>query len=364
MSKVKIIIVTQTYPPRTGGMQSVMQGLAKKLSEFYQVIVLPDHLVPKKEKSKNSALEIKTFPLPKFLRNFYKKIYIKKVIRKDTLLICDSWKSVFAIPINIKNKIIVLAHGQEYLDPRKIEKINLALSRASILISNSSFTKNLAKNVLNGSKLKHIVIPPTYFMDKSPARFKKTKNIIPNLLTLTRIDIRKGITQTMEALSILKKQKKIKEFIWHIAGSGPELDNLKKLSHLLDLKKEIKFNGWVNDFEKNKLFKKSDIFVMPSYKYKRSIEGFGIVYVEAAKYGIPSICGKDSGASDFVKNNVSGWVVDPLDLNALKKVLIDAINFPSKSREKGKVSKNKYINNFNGHIAFQLFLDTIKKINR
>ena len=83
--------------------------------------------------------------MPKFLRNFYKKIYIKKVIRKDTLLICDSWKSVFAIPINIKNKIIVLAHGQEYLDPRKIDKINLALSRASILISNSSFTKNLAK---------------------------------------------------------------------------------------------------------------------------------------------------------------------------------------------------------------------------
>ena len=364
MSKVKIIIVTQTYPPRIGGMQSVMQGLAKKLSEFYQVIVLPDHLVPKKEKSKNSALEIKTFPLPKLLRNFYKKFYIRKIIKKDTLLICDSWKSVFAIPTNIKNKIIVLAHGQEYLDPRKVDKINIALSRSSILISNSRFTKNLAKNVLHGSKLKHIVIPPTYFMDKSPARFKKTKNIIPNLLTLTRIDIRKGISQTMEALSILKKQKKIKEFIWHIAGSGPELANLKKLSLLLDLKKEIKFKGWVTDFEKNKLFKKSDIFVMPSYKNKRSIEGFGIVYVEAAKYGIPSICGEDSGASDFVKNNVSGWVVNPLDLNALKRVLIDAINFPTKSRQKGKTSKNKYINNFNGHITFKLFLDAIKKINR
>ena len=65
-----------------------------------------------------------------------------------------------------------------------------------------------------------------------------------------------------------------------------------------------------------------------------------------------------------MKNNVSGWVVNPLDLNALKKVLIDAINFPTKSRQKGKASKNKYINNFNGHIAFKLFLDTIKKINR
>ena len=364
MPKVKIIIVTQTYPPRTGGMQSVMKGLAKKLSEFYQVTVLPDHLVPKKEKSKNSSLEINTFPLPKLLRNLYKKIYISKIINKDTILICDSWKSVFAIPANIKNKIIVLAHGQEYLDPSKADKINSALLRSSILISNSRFTKNLAKNVINGSKLKHIIIPPTYYMDKSPARFKKTKNIIPNLLTLTRIDSRKGIAQTMEALSTLKKQKKIKKFIWSIAGSGPELDNLKKLSYLLDLKKEIKFYGWVNNLEKNKLFKKSDIFIMPSYRDKRSIEGFGIVYVEAAKYGIPSICGKDSGASDFVKNNISGWVVNPLDLNALKKVLIDAINVPTKSREMGKASKNKYINNFNGHIAFKLFLDTIKKINK
>ena len=85
------------------------------------------------------------------------------------------------------------------------------VKRKSLQISMESYgiQENLAKNVLNGSKLKHIVIPPTYFMDKSPARFKKTKNIIPNLLTLTRIDIRKGITQTMEALSILKKQKKI-----------------------------------------------------------------------------------------------------------------------------------------------------------
>ena len=53
-----------------------------------------------------------------------------------------------------------------------------------------------------------------------------------------------------------------------------------------------------------------------------------------------------------------------IDLNELKKVLIDAIYFPTKSRQKGKASKNKYINNFNGDIAFKLFLDTIKKINR
>lgn len=362
MAKVKIIIVTQTYPPRIGGMQSVMKGLAKKLSKYYQVTVLADHKVPRKEQEEGLALEIVSFPVPKVLRNFFKKIYISKLVNKETLLVCDSWKSVLAIPPNIKNNIIVLAHGQEYLDQRKINKINSVLSRATILVSNSKLTKNLAKKILLQPKLRHIIIPPTYLMDKNPVSFIKNKNKIPNLLTLTRIDIRKGIRQTMEALFSLKKQKKIKDFIWHIAGNGPELDNLKKLSHSFGLEKEIKFYGWISDFEKNKLFKKSDIFVMPSYKDKKSIEGFGIVYVEAAKYGIPSICGEDSGARDVVKQNISGWIVNPLDLKSLKKVLIDAINNPNKYRKMGKAAKSEYIKNFNGHKAFNLFHETIRKI--
>ena len=49
----------------------------------------------------------------------------------------------------------------------------------------------------------------------------------------------------------------------------------------------------ISDNLKNALIARSNIFVMPSIKHKTSVEGFGIAYIEAAQYGIPSLGGKD-----------------------------------------------------------------------
>ena len=43
---MRFIIVTQTFPPRIGGMQNVMGSLARKLSLVNETIVLPDHKIP------------------------------------------------------------------------------------------------------------------------------------------------------------------------------------------------------------------------------------------------------------------------------------------------------------------------------
>ena len=42
---MKYIIITQTFPPRTGGMQTVMTAIAKRLSTLEKTIVFPDHFV-------------------------------------------------------------------------------------------------------------------------------------------------------------------------------------------------------------------------------------------------------------------------------------------------------------------------------
>ena len=49
---------------------------------------------------------------------------------------------------------------------------------------------------------------------------------------------------------------------------------------------------------------------MPSIIHKKSVEGFGISYVEAAQYGIPSIGGKDGGAPDAIKDKETGIICD------------------------------------------------------
>merc|ERR1711991_1273918 len=71
----------------------------------------------------------------------------------------------------------------------------------------------------------------------------------------------------------------------------------------------------ISDDLKNALVAQSNIFVMPSIIHKTSVEGFGIAYVGAAQYGIPSLGGKDGGASDAIDNDKTGLICDGNNLD-------------------------------------------------
>ena len=68
-------------------------------------------------------------------------------------------------------------------------------------------------------------------------------------------------------------------------GDGDEGNNLLKLRKTLGLEKNVEFIFKSTEQEKVALLEQSDIFVMPSVIYKKSVEGFGISYIEAASYG-------------------------------------------------------------------------------
>ena len=77
---------------------------------------------------------------------------------------------------------------------------------------------------------------------------------------------------------------------------------------------------WVKniDFDlKISLIAESNLFLMPSRIEKKSVEGFGISFVEAASYGIGSIGGKDGGASDAIDHNKTGLICNGSDLNSI-----------------------------------------------
>ena len=88
------------------------------------------------------------------------------------------------------------------------------------------------------------------------------------------------------------------------------LINIKELTKELDLGTQVMFFKDIGDDLKNALIAKSNIFVMPSIIHKKSVEGFGIAYVEAAQYGVASLGGKDGGASDAIKHDKTGLICD------------------------------------------------------
>ena len=109
-------------------------------------------------------------------------------------------------------------------------------------------------------------------------------------------------------------------------GDGDERKNLEKLRKELGLEKNVELIFSSTEQEKVGLLEQSDVFVMPSVVYKKSVEGFGITYIEAASYGKPSIGGIYGGEGDAIKSGVTGYLCNGNDLNAIYDTLLKILS--------------------------------------
>ena len=105
-------------------------------------------------------------------------------------------------------------------------------------------------------------------------------------------------------------------------GDGDERKNLEKLIKELSLENYVKLIFKSTEQEKVGLLEHSNVFVMPSVVYKKSVEGFGITYMEAASYGKPSIGGIYGGEADAIQNGKTGYLCNGNDLSAIYETLI------------------------------------------
>ena len=257
-------------------------------------------------------------------------------------MIADHWKSIELI--NTSKKKVCLIHSKEInfkkgsFSNRRIIK---AFKNVDQIVANSQFTKNLAIEIgLDESKI--VVINPGVFptnkFDKSTIKeaekILKDKN--PRLITVSRFDKRKNHEKIIMALRNLKQI--YPKITYTCIGYGDEEENIKSLVKELQLDDQVTFLKNISQDLKNALVYKSNVFVMPSIIHKTSVEGFGIAYVEAAQLGIPSIGGKDGGASDAIKHNETGIICDG---NSLEDIYssIDLILKNNSYLEMGKKAK-------------------------
>ena len=100
-------------------------------------------------------------------------------------------------------------------------------------------------------------------------------------------------------------------------GDGEEKKDLIILVKELKIENEVVILDKIDQKLKVALIKNSNLFLMPSIIVKKSVEGFGISFVEAASYGVGSIGGKDGGASDAIDNNKTGLICDGENINSI-----------------------------------------------
>ena len=250
--------------------------------------------------------------------------------------------------IKTNKKKVCLIHSKE-INHEKGTNLNKrvlnVLNNVEVVVSNSKFTKNLAiKNGVDENKI--IVINPGVepVQELNKQSLEKVENLLryktPRLITVSRYDKRKNHEKVIMAIRNLKQI--YPNIIYLCIGHGEEEENIKKLVEELDLKEQVMFFKDISNELKNSLIAKSNVFVMPSIIHKKSVEGFGIAYVEAAQYGIPSIGGVDGGAADAIDHKRTGLICDGNNLDAIYSS-INSILENNKYLEYGKAAKENSV---------------------
>ena len=318
------IVVTRTFPPEVGGMQNLMWGLTNSLSKHYMIKVFADYHVQHQNYDKSVSFSIQRVGGIKLLRKYRKAYLVNEFIKKNKNIkgiIADHWKSLELIKTDKKK--ICLIHSKEINYDKGTysnKRILKVLNNVDHIVSNSKYTKDLAINCgVNSDKIKVINpgIDSVKEIDKKMLNEAEMllKNKNPRLITVSRLDKRKNHEKIIMALRNLKQI--YPNIIYTCIGHGKEEENIKTLVKELNLDQQFLFFKGISQDLKNALVSKSNLFVMPSIIYKKSVEGFGIAFVEAAQYGISSIGGKDGGASDAIEDGKSGKICDGNNLDEI-----------------------------------------------
>ncbi len=336
-----------------------MTGMADAMAKRgIEVLVLADgktHETDHKQKYK-----IKRFTGWKPLRRLAKAKYLEKICNSKNVkaVYADSWKSIEYLK-KYKKKILVLAHGTEIpkqywtimLDLMRFKKNRIINSYRGVhrILANSSYTKDLMQASLKiDTNLIKIIHPGIDVYDDFITKEdeKNVNKIIgknsPVITTLARVEERKGHMFILNALTEVKE--KFPKVIYLIAGKGPYLENIKKITKEKNLEKNVKFLGWITEPEKSLILKKSDLFVMTPTTVGESVEGFGMAYIDASFHGVASIGSDSGGVSDAILNNKTGIICE----SGNQKMITEKILFLLENKElrqdmgaKGKIRANE-----------------------
>ena len=350
-----IIILTQCFPPTIGGIENLLENLSIELSKTYKVLVLADDHDKKNDNYYDSKhdtnLVIKRISGIKFFRKRKKLTELKKLLSSNKVshVIGDSWKS-FELTIDTLNSqsipSICLAHGNELIIKNSSKKIRVVsiLNKVKHIVTNSNFTARLIKNIGITNQNITCIYPGANNTIHLNEENISNINGQPVITTLARLEKRKGHAYILSVVARLKLE--YPNILYIIAGSGVELENLKKITLELDIVKNIIFLGDINENQKKYVFKNTNLMVMPTLdeSNKNSIEGFGIAYLEAAYYGIPSIASKVGGTPEAVIHNETGIIIS--DMSELYYSIKDLLANKLKLDELGKKAKSRAENHF------------------
>lgn len=344
----KILLVTDNFLPHYGGSRVYYYHLCKNLG-FDKISVLTNLTPGWKEFDKVQNFKIyrvdlsESENLRKLRLQQLKPVFLllKKgfeIIRREDIKVLHCGEP---LPTGFVGYLLSKISGIPYLiyihdepfgsESRYQPKIKKFLCKsADKIICACSFSKQRLLDEDFNTEHLSVVTPG---VDLNMFKPKNDKQILRKhsvsgkkiLLTVGRIEEHKGHDYVIKSLP--KVLEKIPNLIYMIAGKGGFEIELKYLVKKMKLSKYVKFLGYVRDKELPLYYAASDLFILLNRPIaNEEKEGFGMVFLEASACGTPVIGGKRGGTKDSIIDNVTGFRIDPKNVELISKTIIKILS--------------------------------------
>ena len=225
-------------------------------------------------------------------------------------------EGLVALPLArlIFRPVVIYAHGEELTTwghGAKYRAMRFALRRCDRVIANSEFTRDeLVKMGVLAERIS--LIYPGVDIDRfrpglQCSDLRTSLGLTPNhklLLSVGRLQRRKGFDQVIHALPALLKSGL--DVHYAIIGIGADRDYLAALAAELGMSQRVHLLGHVSEEDLPRWLNACDVFAMPNREINGDTEGFGMVFIEAAACGKPSVAGIAGGTAAAVVDGETG----------------------------------------------------------
>jgi phosphatidyl-myo-inositol dimannoside synthase len=344
------LIVTNDFPPRQGGIQSFVHGLATRLAQGTVTVYAPAW----KGATEFDARQ----PFPVIRHPTSLMLPVPAVSRRAASIArehgCDAVLFGAAAPLGLitpalrragVTRAVALTHGHEAGwaalpgARRLLRRIGDEVDVVTYL--GEYFRVRLAR-VLSPDAAKQMVrlapgVDVTFF--RRPAGGEAVRARLglagrPVVVCVSRLVRRKGQDTLIQAWPQVRAE--VSDAMLLLVGDGPYAAGLRRLAHRLGVSDAVLFAGSVPWPELPAFYDAADVFAMPCRTRLSGldVEGLGIVYLEASATRLPVIGGASGGAPDAILDGESGYVVRDAAGTAAR--VIELLTDPGKARAMGE----------------------------
>jgi glycosyltransferase involved in cell wall biosynthesis len=331
---VNILLLTSEFSPATGGIGTYAREIARAAAALGArvTVIAPDYARDNTSGDRALPFEISRFRGGLHsMRDLPAKIRIARgEVRKGCFDVVHAADWPFFIPVALSQRrttarVLMTVHGTEINETQTPLK-RLAIHGAGVfgprteVTANSRYTRELFRErfSIDARRISAIRLGVSDFwfsQSNGRAATREAYRIAPErivMVTVARITRRKGHHLALEALARIPDDLR-QRITWLVVGPHGEADYVERLcSDIAASNCDIRLLGTLSDEQIRDIYAAADFFCLTGVPdISGRVEGFGLVYLEAAAGGLPSVATEIGGVPDAVAADDTGLLVPP-----------------------------------------------------